>query len=88
MNPELQQQINEHIARTVESVHESYRDVIANFGRQLSEANLNDKFVKDQIKALEGQIKDLTEERDKLLQENNELRAVQPDEIVRAEVSE
>lgn len=62
MNPELQLQINQHISKTVESVHASYRDLIANMGREVSEARLTISFQEEQIANLKAEKEKLKEE--------------------------
>lgn len=75
MNPELQNQINQHIAQTVEKVHESYRNITADLVRQVSEYTLREAMLQEQIKALDEQTKELREANDVLVKEKAELEA-------------
>lgn len=73
MNPELQNQINQHITQTVEKVHESYRNITADLVRQVSEFTLREAMLQEQLKALDEQLKELREANDTLTNEKNEL---------------
>lgn len=83
MNPEMQQQVDEHIKRVVAQVHDSYAGITSDLARSLAETRLDVVALSQQngmlTKQAEATSKQLKETLDKLSEAENELKALRPD---------
>ena len=73
MNPEMQKQLDEHIKRVVDQVHEAYKPITANLVKQLADSQLDVMSLSQQNSMLQKQSEAIHKQLEESLQKVSDL---------------